>query len=202
HSDVAITDDMLLTPYKLDNVLTLDRSRLKQPQQPLLARVQSGIRIRELNRHLDRQGMALENMGGYDGQTIVGAAMTGTHGSGLGYGPIASQIVSLQVVGEGGVMVQIEPADGITDAEIFPGTLEENPAIPVTLIQDDMQFNAMVVSVGSMGIVYSVTLKTEPKFWLREVRTLEKWADTKAPGGFLDRLMRGENLDDGEQQPD
>ncbi|HVL01864.1 MAG TPA: FAD-binding protein, partial [Dongiaceae bacterium] len=196
HSDVAVTDDILLTPYKLNQPLTLDRTRLKDPDDPLLARVQSGIRIRELNRYLDKQGLALQNMGGYDGQTIVGAAMTATHGSGLGYGPIASQILSLQVVGEGGVMYQIEPADGITDPATFPGTLEENPTIPVILIQDDTIFNSMVVSVGSMGIVYSVTLQTDRKFWLREVRTLTTWNAIKAPGGFLDRVLKGEPLED------
>lgn len=202
HSDVAVTDDILLTPYKLNNPLNLDRTRLKNPDDPLLARVQSGIRIRELNRHLDRQGLALQNMGGYDGQTIVGAAMTGTHGSGLDYGPIASQILSLQMVSEGGHLLQIEPANGITDPAIFPGTLEENPAIPITLIQDDTVFNSIVVSIGSMGIVYSVTLQADRKFWLREVRTLAKWNEIKAPGGFLDRLLKGEPLSDGEQQPD
>lgn len=202
HSDVAVTDEILLTPYKLNQPLLLDSARLKQPALARLVRVQSGIRIRELNQHLDRNGLALENLGGYDGQTIVGAAMTGTHGSGLNYGPIASQIRSLQVVGEGGVVYQVEPSAGITDPATFPGSLEEFPEIPVTLIQDDTIFNAMTVSIGSMGVVYAVVLQTEPKFWLREVRTLTRWNAIKAPGGFLDRLQNGEPLVEGDWQPD
>lgn len=202
HSDVAISAEILLTPYRLNQPLTLDAARLKQPAPSRLVRVQSGIRIRELNQYLDENGLALENLGGYDGQTIVGAAMTGTHGSGLAYGPIASQIRSLQVVGEGGVVYQVEPSAGITDPATFPGVLEEFPGIPVTLIQDDTVFNAMTVSIGSMGVVYAVVLQTEPKFWLREVRTLTRWNTIKAPGGFLDRLLNGAPLVDGDWQPD
>lgn len=202
HSDVAVTNEILLTPYKLNQPLTLDSARLKQPAPDHLVRVESGIRIRELNQYLDDLGLALENMGGYDGQTIVGAAMTGTHGSGLTYGPIASQIRSLQVVGESGVVYQVEPTNGITDPDTFPGTLEEFPDIPVTLIQDDTVFNAMTVSIGSMGIVYSVILQTEPKFWLKEVRTLTRWSDIKAPGGLLEKLLQGEPVVEGDWQPD
>src|SRR5262249_25904291 len=121
HSDVAIDDQVLLTSKGLTSPLTLARARLKDPNAPTLVRVQSGITIRALNQYLDTQNLALENMGGYDAQTIVGAAMTGTHGSGLGYGPIASQIVSMQVVGEGGRVYQVEPTNGITDPNTFPG---------------------------------------------------------------------------------
>lgn len=202
HSDVAVSEEFLLTPKRLSAPLVLDRSRLKTPDNPLMVRVQSGMRIRELNQYLDGLDLALENLGGFDGQTIAGVAMTATHGSGLGYGPIASQILSLQMVGEGGVMLQIEPSNGITNPESFPGTLEEAPDIPVRLIQDDDIFNAATVSVGSMGIVYSVTLRTDHKFWLREVRTFAKWNDIKAPGGFLDRVVHGQPVDDGDVQPD
>ncbi|VUD40494.1 L-gulono-1,4-lactone dehydrogenase [Thalassocella blandensis] len=192
HSDVAITQEVLFTPEKLNKPLTLDRSRLRNPDDVYIARTQSGITIEDLNNYLDTQGMALFNMGGYDGQTIAGVMMTATHGSGRDYGPIADQVLSMQVVGEGGVMYQIEPADGITDPAVFPGTLEENSEIPVQLIQEDDAFNAMRVSIGSMGVVYSVTLRTDKKFWLREVRTRTSWSELKAPGGYLEKLLNNE----------
>src|SRR5262245_12998994 len=177
HSDVAVTTDVMLTPTGLTAPLGLARSRLKDPNGFGLVRVQSGITLRALNQYLDTQSLALQNMGGYDAQTIVGAAMTGTHGSGLGYGPIASQIVSLQIVREGGAVSQVQPTNGITKAAGFPGTQEENSSIPVTLIQNDDVFNAMIVSIGSMGIVYSVTVETDHKFWLDERRKLMKWSE-------------------------
>jgi hypothetical protein len=196
HSNVAITNEVLLTSRGLKSPLTLDRARLKDPNAFGLVRVQSGITLRELNTYLDTQNLALDNMGGYDAQTIVGAAMTGTHGSGLGYGPIASQIVSLQIVGEGGVLYQVEPTNGITDPVGFPGTQEESASIPVTLIQDDDVFNAMTVSLGSMGIVYAVVLQTDRKFWIDERRTLMKWSEVSQPGGVLDRIIAGQPIDD------
>src|SRR5690349_20940051 len=117
HSDVAVTDEALLTLKGLTRPLTLDRNRLKKPNAFGLVRVESGITLRALNTYLDTQNLALENMGGYDAQTIVGAAMTGTHGSGPDYGPPGTQRVSLQVVGEGGRMHANEPTHGITQPE-------------------------------------------------------------------------------------
>jgi hypothetical protein len=202
HSDVAVTDEVLLTPTGLVAPLTLAKARLKDPNHFGLVRVQSGITLRALNTYLDTQNLALENMGGYDAQTIVGAAMTGTHGSGLAYGPIASQIRSLQVVGEGGIVYQIEPTNGITNPATFPGKQEENPSIPVTLIQDDKTFNAWVVSLGSFGIVYSVVLQCDKKFWLDERRTLLKWSEVSAPGGLLDRIIAQQPIDDSAHPPE
>ena len=54
-------------------------------------------------------------MGGYDGQTIAGVISTSTHGSGLAYGPMSAQAVSLTIVAAGGRVVRVEPAGGITD---------------------------------------------------------------------------------------
>src|SRR5688572_16093275 len=202
HSDVAVNEDVLLTPRGLTRVLSLDRTRLKRPNALGLVRVESGITLRALNTCLDGQNLALQNMGGYDAQTIVGAAMTGTHGSGLEHGPMATQIVSLQIVGEGGRMFQVEPSDGITKPLGFVGKLEGNPSIPVELIQNDDVFNAMIVSLGSMGIVYSVVLSADPKFWLDERRTLLKWSELIEPDGVLERIVSGRPLDDSAHTPE
>lgn len=190
-SDITITNEVLFTPEKLNKALNLDRNRLKNPAEPRLARVQSGMRVRELNTYLDNNGLGFTNLGGYDGQTIAGVMMTATHGSGLAYGPIADQAVSLQMVVDGGRMVQIEPANGITNPATFNGRLEEDWSIPVQLIQDDDAFNAARVAIGSMGVVYSVTLRASPKFWMREVRYKTSWSELKKPGGKLERLFAG-----------
>lgn len=188
-SDVAITSDALLTPELLNKPLSVDRTRLKNAGDDSLVRVQSGIKVADLNSWLDQNGRALINMGGYDGQTLAGVMMTATHGSGLNYGPITDGVQSLQVVIDGGKMVQIEPANGITNPVNFKGTLEDDASIKVTLIQDDDAFHAARVSIGSMGIVYAITLKTDRKFWLKEVRHRIKWSELKRPGGLLDRAM-------------
>src|SRR3989441_2694434 len=72
------------------------------------SRAEAGIRLRELNAHLDAHGLALSNMGGYDGQTVAGVISTSTHGSGIGFGPLPEQIRSLDVVAGGGAGCPIQ----------------------------------------------------------------------------------------------
>ena len=201
-SDAAITRDVLLAPTGLTAVLPLRREALRDDAPTTLVRVQSGIPLRTLNAHLDEQGLALRNMGGWDAQTIVGAAMTGTHGSGLRYGPIASQVLSMQVVGEDGSLVQVEPEHGITDPARFAGHLPEDPGQPVRLVQDDERFQALAVSMGCLGIVYAVVLHADRKFWLREVRATSTWRTLTAPDGMLTRLLAGRPLCEDTPDPD
>ncbi len=72
-------------------VLDLNAGTLKSDvDSGRLFRVQCGITVANLNAVLDKKGLALINMGAYDGQTVSGALSTGTHGSGAAYGPMAS----------------------------------------------------------------------------------------------------------------
>ena len=73
------------------------------------------MRLRELNRLLDDNGLALSQMGGYDAQTVAGVMSTSTHGSGIEFGPIADSVRSLDLVASGGRVIRIERADGPTD---------------------------------------------------------------------------------------
>lgn len=199
-SDVAFSEGYLLNPSQLKRKLELDRSQLRAEfkADPHLVRFESGIRLRELNPQLFQAGLALSNMGGYDAQTIVGAAMTGTHGSGISYGPIASQIVSIELVGTGGEVLKIEPASGITDPAnvTLPLQTPEGP-VSARLIADDEIFNAVAVSMGCMGVVYAVVLRVEPRFWLHETRVRTTWGELRKPGGFIDRVLGRSKLDDG-----
>lgn len=194
-SDIAFTDDYLLSPTALGHPLPLDKSELVLGTKPGgCARVEAGIRLRELNPYLYSHHFALTNMGGYDAQTIVGAAITGTHGSGLGYGPIASQIRSIELVTTGGEVLKVEPDSGIT--KDFPGYLRTPQGnVPAKLVNDTKLFNALTVSLGCLGIVYAVVLEVVPAFWLREKRTKTTWGALRAPGGFLDRLLHDRPLD-------
>lgn len=193
-SDVAISGNQqyLLDSKKLNQPLFLDWGQMKDiPGKHLYARVHSGIKVADLNTYLESRGLSLPNAGGWDGQTLAGVMMTATHGSGLNYGPMADFIESLQIVVHGGKVLQVEPSNGITDPVKFKPYLEENKNIPVTLIQDDDTFHAMRVSLGSMGIVYSVTMKAVDFFWIKERREIKTWADIKAPGGFVDLVTSG-----------
>jgi len=105
-----------------------------------LVEVQSGIRLRELCRELDALGLAMVNLGATATQSVVGAAATGTHGTGTELGAIATQIVSLRIIDAAGV---VHVASATENTELF---------------------DAARVGVGALGIISSVTLSTE-KLW-------------------------------------
>src|SRR6266849_653028 len=87
----------------------------------------------------------------------------------------------MDIVASAGNVYRIEPSDGITDAAAYhnryPGRI---------LKQDDKWFRAVLVSMGCMGVIYSVIIKVVPKFWLKETRSLTTWENIKP------ELHRGE----------
>ena len=171
-SDVALTRGYLILPTGLAAPLDLGEQLVRPGRadaEPLV-RVQAGMRVRELNALLASRGLALRNMGGYDGQTVAGVISTSTHGSGLTFGPLTDDVRSLDVVASGGERYRIEPADGITDPAAFA-----DRAPGWTLLQDDAAFNAARVGIGCLGVIYAVTLAVRDRFYLREVRTPSSW---------------------------
>jgi hypothetical protein len=136
-----------------------------------LVRVLSGTTIAQLNSHLRSAGLALPNMGGFDGQTIAGVIATSTHGSGIGFGPLSELVRSLDIVGAGGRVYRVEPSDGPTDPDAYHARHPERE-----LRQDDRWYDAAVVGMGCMGLIHSAMLAVRPLFYLREQRTLSTWA--------------------------
>ncbi len=172
-SDIATTSDYLLYTHGIDEPLELDKSVLKEDAQSLcLFEAESGMTVRELNGELEDIGYALPNAGGSDVQTIMGAVSTSTHGSGISLGAYPDLIRSFVLVTTGGEVYRVEPKDGITDPDKY-----NDEDIP--LIQDDDWFYASLVSMGSMGIVYSVIMEVVPLYWLKESRKLMKWSYLK-----------------------
>jgi hypothetical protein len=181
-SDVALTDGILVRPTGLNKPLDLEPQLLRAgvagehaSERKTLVRVQSGMTIAELNAHLHASDLALPNMGGFDGQTVAGVISTSTHGSGIHFGPLPDLVRSLDVVVHGGTVYRIEPADGPTDPDAYAAQYPEHK-----LVQEDRWFNAAVVGMGCLGLIYSVTLEVQPLFYLREVRSMSKWSKVRA----------------------
>jgi hypothetical protein len=177
-SDAALTDGYMISPEKLGGVVDLDDGTLRRPASELdraLARVLGGTHLSALNDALDKEGLALPQMGGYDGQTIAGVVSTSTHGSGLAWGPFPDLVRSIELVVAGGEVVRVEPAGGLTDSgkfdSVFGGARR--------LIQDDDTFAAAVCGMGCMGVVYALVIEVREKFWLREERRLHTWESTR-----------------------
>ena len=135
-SDIALTDGLQLRLDRLTRVLDLDRSSG-------LVRVQAGITIRELSARLAEHGLALENLGDVDAQTIAGAIATATHGTGARLRNISAQVAELTLV----------LADG--------STLRCAPD------RDVEAYRAARVSLGALGVIAEVTLRCVPAFTLR-----------------------------------
>lgn len=188
----------------------------------LYVRVEAGISIRALNIALKNRisasapdGLGLANMGSFDGQTIIGAACTGTHGTGVTLPPICESIASFALVtlhADGSPrLLQVERSGGgsITDPARFdriqnglsPAVFDSAAPFPGApaglgwkLIQeDDDMFNALLVSLGWLGVVYAVTLKVEPAYWLEERRVCLPWREVQA--GLAGRLAQVRHLD-------
>ena len=66
------TPDRMRAPLPLEqDLLRVDVDAELEEEGVTLVRAQAGMHISELNAHLERLGLGLPNMGGFDGQTIA-----------------------------------------------------------------------------------------------------------------------------------
>lgn len=135
-SAAAITDQHLVSLDRHARVVRVDR----EARQVTAC---AGIRLRDLSAALDREGLALSNLGSISEQSVAGAISTGTHGTGLGHGVLATQVIALRLVtGAGDVRV-------------------------VTTAEADL-LDAARVSLGALGVISEVTLQVRDAFDLEE----------------------------------
>jgi L-gulonolactone oxidase len=95
-----------------------------------------------LNETLWDLGLSMTNLGDIDVQTISGAISTGTHGTGLKFGGIATQVRALDLV--------------LADGSPLHCSADENPEV----------FAAARVGLGALGVIATVTLQCEPAYAL------------------------------------
>lgn len=169
-NDIACSNGYMVDIAGMNKILELPS--FVKPTTRKLVQVEAGITIRHLNNELDKLGLSVINLGGIDHQTIAGAIATGTHGSGIGLQAIHGMVRSMVLVAGNGTIYRIEPAHGITDPALHlePG---------VVLVQNDDDFNAVLVSLGCMGIIYSYILEVTEMYWLKESKTMCKWSEIK-----------------------
>lgn len=106
--------------------------------------VQAGIRLYELNLALWKHGLSMSNLGTITQQSIAGAISTGTHGSGIKYGNISTQVIGISLVKANGEVIQINQVE---NTHLLP---------------------AVQVSMGALGIISTVTIQCEEAFYLKE----------------------------------
>jgi L-gulonolactone oxidase len=90
-TEIALTDEIMIRPDRLDRVLSVDRAAG-------LVKVEGGIVLAELNRRLDELGLALANLGDIDRQSLAGSISTGTHGTGARLRSVSAQVEAVDLV--------------------------------------------------------------------------------------------------------
>ncbi len=106
------------------------------------ATVSAGTRYGVLAVELERQGLALHNMGSLPHISVGGATATGTHGSGVGLGALSAAVAGLELLtADGGLR---------------------------TLRRGDPDFDGAVVAMGALGIVTRVTVDVQPSYRMRQ----------------------------------
>ena len=133
---IAITDGVQPRLDKLNGIVRVD-------QQSGLVTVRAGTRLHELTALLWELGLSMSNLGDIDVQTLSGAISTGTHGTGIRLGGLATQVRAMQIVLADGTMLDCSPAE---KADIFA---------------------AARVGLGALGVLATITLQCEPAFALR-----------------------------------
>ncbi|MFF4832858.1 FAD-binding protein [Streptomyces sp. NPDC001315] len=101
-------------------------------------RVGGGVRYAELARQVHGHGLALPNMASLPHISVAGSVATGTHGSGVGNGPLAAAVREVEIV----------TADGST----------------LVIGRGDERFGGAVTSLGALGVVTALVLDLEPAF--------------------------------------
>jgi xylitol oxidase len=124
-------DGVLVSTADLPRVIDVDTAART-------VRVSGGVRYAELAETVHAHGLALANMASLPHISVAGSVATGTHGSGVGNGPLASAVREVEMV----------VADGST----------------VTIGRGDRRFDGAVTSLGALGVVTALTLGLEPAY--------------------------------------
>jgi len=142
-TDIACTDGLMLDLSRMRRVLAVDG--------PLVT-VEAGITLNELGAELAARGLAMENQGDIDLQTLAGAISTATHGTGARFRNLSAQVAGMRLVTGRGEVVELREGD------------------------DDLR--AARVGLGALGAITQVTLRCVPLFAVHRVDEPRPLGDT------------------------
>jgi FAD-linked oxidoreductase len=141
-SGIAVAGGVQLDLYALRGILSVDTARLQ-------VTFAGGTFLHEIPRLLKPFGLAMQNLGDIDRQTISGAISTGTHGTGRAFGGISTQVVGAVLVTGDGSLLTVNATE---NAELLP---------------------AVALGLGALGILVEVTLQCVPVFVLHATEAAE-----------------------------
>ncbi|HEV7846375.1 MAG TPA: D-arabinono-1,4-lactone oxidase [Thermoleophilaceae bacterium] len=132
-TDIACTDGVMVDMAGMRRVLEVDGSDVT---------IEAGITLRDLGEELRARGLAMENQGDVDPQTIAGAISTATHGTGARFGNLSSQVVGVRLVDGSGEVRDLRGGDELLAAR---------------------------VGLGALGAISAVTLRCVPAFTIHRL---------------------------------
>jgi FAD-linked oxidoreductase len=135
---IAVAPGVLL---ELDDLQGLVSADAVTGRVTLLA----GTRLHRIPGLLAPYGLAMQNLGDIDRQSISGAISTGTHGTGAGYGGMATQVVGITLVTAAGEFLRVDEQQ---NSELLP---------------------AVALGLGALGIIVEVTLQCVPAFVMHAI---------------------------------
>ncbi|MGL3149659.1 D-arabinono-1,4-lactone oxidase [Microbacterium sp. A82] len=135
---IAVAPGVLLELDDLQGLVSVDATRSRVT---LLA----GTRLHRIPRLLAAHGLAMENLGDIDRQSIAGAISTGTHGTGAGFRGLAGQVVAATLITAEGEFLRVSESE---HAEMLP---------------------AVALGLSALGILVDVTLQCVPAFLMHAI---------------------------------
>jgi FAD-linked oxidoreductase len=135
---IAVAPGVLL---ELDDLQGLVSADAATGRVTLLA----GTRLHRIPGLLAPHGLAMQNLGDIDRQSIAGAISTGTHGTGARFGGLATQVVGVTMVTAAGEFLRIDEEHA---SDLLP---------------------AVALGLGALGILVEVTLQCVPTFVMHAV---------------------------------
>ncbi len=137
HSFTALckTKDILISLDQYQGIISIQKDQYQ-------ATVKGGTKLSLLGELLFKEGLAMENLGDIDVQSIAGTISTGTHGTGKNLGTISTQVIALRFINGKGELIECSDTN---NRELF---------------------KAAQVSLGVLGIITGVTLQCVPAYKL------------------------------------
>jgi len=134
-NDIADSPKNQISTRRLNKMLQLDTGKNT-------VTVEGGTRYGDFAMDLDAKGWALHNLASLPHITAAGACTTGTHGSGVTLGNLATQVAAMELVTPAGEIVTVD---------------RNNP-----------DFYGLVIGLGAIGVITKITLEIEKTFQVRQ----------------------------------
>ncbi|KAI9238208.1 MAG: L-gulonolactone oxidase-like protein [Podila humilis] len=133
--------DLACTDGFMINTDKLDHL-IEVDQKNMTITVEAGMKLHKLHDILELHELAMSNLGSISDQSVAGVMSTATHGTGAEYPSLCASVLDMTMITATGERLYCSKT-----------------------VQPDI-FNAAVCSLGSLGIITTMTLQCEPAFRL------------------------------------